>query len=62
MVLPPEFLAALAEAPGSQAAFDKLSRAEIFKIYYKLTSAKKQETKARRLVEIVTQLQRKSDE
>jgi uncharacterized protein YdeI (YjbR/CyaY-like superfamily) len=62
MVLPPEFLAALSAAPGSQTAFDKLSRAEIFTIYYKLKSAKKQETRARRIAEIVIQLQRRSDE
>ncbi len=43
--LPPDFLALVAQDPATQAGFDRLNAANRFAIYYRLTTAKRAETR-----------------
>lgn len=56
MVLPDDFFAALRAVPEAEAAFAKLRRAELFSIYYRVTTAKRAETRARRIADAVAAL------
>ncbi|WP_373355250.1 YdeI family protein [Pseudoroseicyclus sp. CXY001] len=58
MEIPADFLAALESRPKAKAFFDGLSRSNHFAVYYRLTSAKKPETRARRMEKILGQLER----
>lgn len=58
MVLPEEFLAALAKNPAAQSFYNTLTRANVFAIYHRLTTPKKAETRARKLTEIIEMLAR----
>ena len=58
MVIPADFLAALDERPEAKAFYETLNRTNLFAIYYRLTSAKKPETRARRMARIIEQLER----
>ena len=57
--VPPDFLDALAAASdGAQAHFDGLNRKNLFTIYYRLTTAKRVETRAKRVAEFVAMMER----
>jgi len=56
MVIPKDFLSALAKNPPAQFAFKKLSRAELFTIYQQLQTARTPETRARRMAKLLTKL------
>lgn len=56
MELPGDFLRALDEAPTAKAFFATLKRAEIYSIYHHLQTAKRPETRARRLAAILSSL------
>ncbi|WP_031237559.1 YdeI/OmpD-associated family protein [Asticcacaulis sp. AC460] len=58
MVLPEDFLDRLRENPPAQTYFDTLSRSAIFTIYFRLHSAKRPETRAKRLDDILERLSR----
>lgn len=58
-VVPQDFLDALAGAPAAaQAHFARLSRQNQFAIYYRLTTAKRVETRAKRVAEFVAMMER----
>lgn len=56
MVIPQDFLAELAKHPTAQATYDTLNRQNLFAIYYRVTSAKKPETRARRIEALIATL------
>jgi uncharacterized protein YdeI (YjbR/CyaY-like superfamily) len=56
--VPPEFAAALAAEPKAQAMFDALSRQNRYAILYRLASAKRADTRARRVEQFVAMLAR----
>lgn len=56
MTLPEDFLKALKDDAAAKAAFEALSRAEVFSIYHQLHSAKRPETRERRLRNILARL------
>lgn len=56
MVLPDDFLAELARHPAAQQHFGTLDRRDLFAIYYRLHSAKRPETRRRRIAEIISRL------
>lgn len=58
MIIPEDFLAALENEPTAKASYDKLNRANLFAIYHRLHSAKKSETRERRLRVIIEMLAR----
>ncbi|EGF91009.1 hypothetical protein ABI_24220 [Asticcacaulis biprosthecium C19] len=58
MVMPQDFLDPLHANPAAQAFFDTLSRSAKFIIYYRLHSAKRPETRAKRLADILDRLSR----
>ena len=58
MVIPEDFLAALRGNAAAQAFFDTLNRTNLFTIYHRLQTAKKAETRARRIAVMVEQLAR----
>ena len=58
MVMPEDFLAALQQDPAAQAFYATLKRQQLFTIYYRLTSAKRAETREKRMVEILAKLGR----
>ncbi|MGA9657623.1 MAG: YdeI/OmpD-associated family protein [Asticcacaulis sp.] len=58
MVIPDDFLAALAKDPEAKAFFDTLNRTNLFAIYHRLHTAKKPETRAKRIIDIVQKLRR----
>lgn len=58
-VVPPDFLAALAAASAvAQAQYAALNRKNLFAIYYRLTTAKRAETRAKRVADFVTMMER----
>lgn len=57
MVLPDDFLAALTERPQAKAFFDTLNRQNLFAIFYRLQTAKKPETRQRRMEKILEMLE-----
>ncbi len=54
--LQPDFLAQLAQNPAAQAGFGRLNAANRFAIYYRLTTAKRAETRAKRIADFVAKL------
>lgn len=56
MVFPEDFLLALREVPAAQASFATLSRAELFSIYHGVQTAKRADTRARRIASAVKAL------
>ena len=55
--LPADFLALVAQNTTAQAGFDRLNAANRFAIYYRLTSAKRDDTRAKRMAEFITKLE-----
>lgn len=58
MVMPEDFLAALQQDPVAQAFYATLKRQHLFSIYHRLHSAKRAETREKRMVELLTKLGR----
>ena len=58
MAIPQDFLDALKDMPAAKAFFARLDRRNLFSIYYRLQTAKKPETRARRIAQIVAKLGR----
>lgn len=58
MTIPADFLAALEERPSAKAFFGTLDRKNLYAIYYRLQTAKKPETRAKRMANILAQLDR----
>lgn len=58
MEIPEDFLAALQQDPTAHAFYATLKRQQLFTIYYRLTSAKRAETREKRMVEILAKLGR----
>lgn len=58
MTIPKDFLDALDDVPAAKALFATLDRRNLFSIYYRLHTAKKPETRARRITQIVAKLDR----
>jgi uncharacterized protein YdeI (YjbR/CyaY-like superfamily) len=58
MVIPQDFLDALAALPEAEAFFRTLDRKNLYPIYYRLQTAKRPETRARRMQQILEQLGR----
>jgi uncharacterized protein YdeI (YjbR/CyaY-like superfamily) len=58
MVIPQDFLEALESRPAAKAFFDTLDRKNLYPIYYRLQTAKRPETRARRMARILEQLDR----
>jgi uncharacterized protein YdeI (YjbR/CyaY-like superfamily) len=58
MVIPQDFLEALALRPEAEAFFRTLDRRNLYPIYYRLQTAKRPETRARRVQQILNQLAR----
>ena len=58
MTIPQDFLDALETMPAAKAFFQTLDRKNLYPIYYRLQTAKRPETRARRLAQILAQLDR----
>ncbi|MBN9021295.1 MAG: YdeI/OmpD-associated family protein [Rhizobiales bacterium] len=58
MTIPADFLAALEERPAARAFFATLDRSNLFAIYHRLHTAKRPETRARRMAAILDRLDR----
>ncbi|HYW16955.1 MAG TPA: YdeI/OmpD-associated family protein [Allosphingosinicella sp.] len=58
MVIPEDFLEALESRPAAKAFFETLDRKNLYPIYYRLQTAKRPETRARRLAQMLEQLDR----
>lgn len=58
MVIPQDFLDALETRPVAKAFFETLDRKNLYPIYYRLHTAKRPETRAKRLLMILDQLDR----
>ena len=58
MVIPDDFLAALRLNPEAQQFFDTLNRTNLYTIYHRLHTAKKPETRTRRIALMIAQLAR----
>jgi uncharacterized protein YdeI (YjbR/CyaY-like superfamily) len=58
MEIPQDFLAALNKLPGAKKFFATLNRQNLFSIYYRLQSAKKPETRAKRMAQIMSMLEK----
>ncbi len=58
MVIPRDFLEALAAMPEAEAFFRTLDRKNLYPIYYRLQTAKRPETRVRRMQQILAQLAR----
>ncbi len=58
MVIPDDFLQALDSRPEAKAFFATLDRKNLYPIYYRLHTAKRAETRARRMEQILAQLER----
>ncbi len=57
MEIPADFLAALNKLPKAKKFFATLNRQNLFAIYYRLHSAKKPETRAKRMAQILSMLE-----
>lgn len=57
MTMPEDFLAALAEHPKAKAYFETLNRQNLYAIGYRLQTAKKPETRQRRMEKILEMLE-----
>ena len=58
MVIPQDFLDALETIPDAKAFFETLDRKNLYPIYYRLQTAKRPETRAKRMAQILAQLER----
>jgi uncharacterized protein YdeI (YjbR/CyaY-like superfamily) len=58
MTIPQDFLDALDTMPKARAFFLTLDRKNLFPIYYRLQTAKKAETRAKRMAQILAPLER----
>lgn len=58
MTIPQDFLDALETMPAAKAFFLTLDRKNLYSIYYRLHTAKRPETRAKRLAQILAQLDR----
>jgi uncharacterized protein YdeI (YjbR/CyaY-like superfamily) len=58
MVIPGDFLAALQQDSAALAFYGTLKRQQLFAIYYRLTSAKRPETRQKRMAEMLAKLAR----
>ncbi|NEX93807.1 YdeI/OmpD-associated family protein [Caulobacter sp. 17J65-9] len=58
MSIPEDFLEALEARPAAKAFFQNLDRKNLFPIYYRLQTAKRPETRAKRMAEILAKLDR----
>jgi uncharacterized protein YdeI (YjbR/CyaY-like superfamily) len=58
MIMPQDFLEALEAMPAAKAFFQTLDRKNLYPIYYRLHTAKRPETRAKRLGQILAQLDR----
>ena len=58
MTIPQDFLDALGTMPAAMAFFQTLDRKNLYPIYYRLHTAKRPETRAKRLAQILAQLDR----
>lgn len=56
--MPEDFLAALAKRPKARAFFESLNKANRYALYHRLHTAKRPETRAKRLQEFLAMLQR----
>jgi uncharacterized protein YdeI (YjbR/CyaY-like superfamily) len=56
MVLPADFLTELQSNPAAKQFFDTLDRRNLYAIYYRLQTAKRAETRRKRMSDIVAQL------
>jgi uncharacterized protein YdeI (YjbR/CyaY-like superfamily) len=56
MVIPDDFLKALRKVPVAKRFYETLDRRNLFAIYHRLVSAKRPETREKRIVAIVSQL------
>lgn len=56
--MPEDFLAALAKRPKARAFFESLNKANRYAIYHRLHTAKRPETRAKRLQDFLAMLQR----
>ena len=56
MVIPDDFLMELSKNKSAEQFFQSLSRANLFAIYFKLQSAKKPETRKKRMEKIIEML------
>lgn len=58
MVIPQDFLDALETRPAARAFFGTLDRKNLYPIYYRLQTAKRPETRAKRMAQMLDQLDR----
>lgn len=58
MVLPDDLLAALRDQPEAKVVFDALDRRTLFAVYLHLQTAKRADTRAKRVAEVVARLAR----
>ena len=58
MVMPEDFLAALQQDPAAHAFYDTLKRQSLFTIYHRLHSAKRAETRQKRMAKLLEKLAR----
>ena len=58
MTIPEDIRDALQSMPAAKAFFETLDRRNLFTIYHRLHTAKRPETRARRLAQILAQLDR----
>lgn len=58
MVMPEDFLAALQQDPAAHAFYATLKRQHLFTIYHRLQSAKRPETRQKRMAELLVKLGR----
>jgi uncharacterized protein YdeI (YjbR/CyaY-like superfamily) len=56
MVIPEDFLEELRKNPAAEAFYATLDRPNLYAIYYRLHTAKRPETRAKRLAAIIAQL------
>ena len=60
MEIPADFLAALNKLPRAEKFFATLNRQNLFSIYYRLHSAKRPETRAKRMAQILSMLDKET--
>lgn len=58
MTVPPDLAASLAATPAAQAMFDRLDATNLYAVLYRVSMAKRTETRARRIEQFVTMLAR----
>jgi uncharacterized protein YdeI (YjbR/CyaY-like superfamily) len=56
--MPEDFLTALAREPDAKALFDTLNKTQRYGFFFRITTAKKTETRSKRIADFVTMLKR----